>query len=211
MTGLSADQHDDGELIRNELLELLAPRSGHFRLESGHHGDLWLDLDRVFARPAHLQRLIEPLAERLAAHHQPIDAICGPLIGGAFVAQMVAATLDVAFCYTERVVAASSAGAELVSYRLPRAVQSRVAGQRVAIVDDAINAGSAIRGTLSELRFYGAEAVALGALLVLGHGGADVVADQQLPIERLAHLSSGLWLSDDCPLCAAGRPLNDHV
>lgn len=211
MTGLSADQHDDGELIRNKLLELLAPRSGHFRLESGHHGDLWLDLDRLFARPAHLQRLIEPLAERLAARHQPIDAICGPLIGGAFVAQIVAATLEAAFFYTERVVVAGSADAELVSYRLPRAVQSRVAGQRVAIVDDAINAGSAIRGSLAELRSHGAAPVALGALLVLGRTGADVAADPQLPIERLAHLPSGLWLPEDCPLCAAGRPLNDHV
>jgi orotate phosphoribosyltransferase len=36
------------------LIEALAARRGHFRLESGHHGELWLDLDPLFARPARL-------------------------------------------------------------------------------------------------------------------------------------------------------------
>jgi orotate phosphoribosyltransferase len=35
--------------------ELLAARQGHFKLESGHHGDLWLDLDQLLGQPARLQ------------------------------------------------------------------------------------------------------------------------------------------------------------
>lgn len=37
-------------------LELVAGRRGHFRLESGYHSRLWLDLDPLFAEP----RRIEP-------------------------------------------------------------------------------------------------------------------------------------------------------
>lgn len=33
------------------LLDLLEVRRGHFRYESGYHGDIWLDLDRLFAKP----------------------------------------------------------------------------------------------------------------------------------------------------------------
>lgn len=35
----------------DELVRLAELRRGHFALESGHHGDLWLDLDRLFVEP----------------------------------------------------------------------------------------------------------------------------------------------------------------
>jgi orotate phosphoribosyltransferase len=35
-------------------LDLVAARHGHFRLESGHHGRLWLDLDSLFAESGRL-------------------------------------------------------------------------------------------------------------------------------------------------------------
>ena len=38
--------------MEEKLLELLSVRRGHFVLESGHHGNLWLDLDSLFLRPA---------------------------------------------------------------------------------------------------------------------------------------------------------------
>ena len=34
--------------MQQELLTLLAARKGHFRLESGHHRNLWLDLEPLF-------------------------------------------------------------------------------------------------------------------------------------------------------------------
>lgn len=211
MSGMAPDPYDDvdADSVEGELLALLAPRTGHFQLESGQHGDLWLDLDRLFGQPAHLRRFIAPLAERLAASYPAIDAICGPLIGGAFVAQMVAEALDVAFVYTERIVSAQGDSPDVVTYRLPHALQNGVKGQAIAIVDDAINAGSAIRGTFAALQNHGAIPVALGALLVVGGAGAEFAADRQIPIERLVHLPSGLWTPRDCPLCAAGRPFDD--
>jgi hypothetical protein len=41
--------------MEEKLLELLSARRGHFVLESGHHGNLWLDLDSLFLRPARLR------------------------------------------------------------------------------------------------------------------------------------------------------------
>ena len=88
--------------MQSELLALIAARNGHFRLESGHHGSLWLDLDPLFLRPGRLRRFVAALADKLARH--AVEAVCGPLTGGAFLAQSVAAALDVEFYYTERVV-----------------------------------------------------------------------------------------------------------
>lgn len=121
-----------------KFLELLSARHGHFVLESGHHGTLWLDLDSLFLRPATLLPFARELARRLAAHR--VDAIVGPLVGGALVAQAVAAELDVHFAFAERHV-----GAKGVTYAIPDGFRRHLQEQAVAIVDDVINAGSATR------------------------------------------------------------------
>src|SRR5919107_1434591 len=102
-------------------LELVAGRRGHFRLESGHHGGLWLDPHPLFAQPRRNAPVAPPPARAI-----PPDALWG------------------------------------------------VRGRRLAIVDDVMSAGSALRGTCAELVAHGAEPVVAGALLVLGDVGARV-------------------------------------
>ena len=66
--------------VDEEIVRLLAGRRGHFLLESGHHGDLWLDLDGMFVRPTRVARFATELATRIAAHE--IEAVCGHLSEG---------------------------------------------------------------------------------------------------------------------------------
>ena len=189
------------------LLDLVSARRGHFRLESGHHGALWLDLDALFASP----RRIEPFVAELAAALAPYEPtlVCGPLLGGAFLAQLVAGALDVEFCFTERVMPAERPGLWSARYRLPRAFTTRVEGRRVAIVDDVMSAGSALRGTYAELKTHGAHPVVAAALLVLGTGGLDFFAGQGIPVVSVARDDYRLWLPEECPLCRGGEPLED--
>ncbi len=51
-----------------EVVQLARPRSGHFDLGTGYHGDLWLDLDALLLRPALLRAPVRWLAERLREH-----------------------------------------------------------------------------------------------------------------------------------------------
>ncbi|HEX8242577.1 MAG TPA: phosphoribosyltransferase family protein, partial [Longimicrobium sp.] len=147
-------------------LQLVDGRRGHFRLESGHHGGLWLDLDALFADPARIEPFVARLAGALRTHR--VEAVCGPLLGGAFLAQLVARALGAEFCFTERVAVTGPGGLFGARYRLPPAYAPRLRGRRVAMVDDVMSAGSALRGTYAELQSHGAEPVAAGALLVLG-------------------------------------------
>jgi orotate phosphoribosyltransferase len=191
--------------VQDELIGLLAVREGHFLLESGHHGELWLDLDRLFVRPGDLRPFVKELAERLAAHS--IQAVCGPLTGGAFVAQMIALELDVEFFYTECVTPPDGTSLYAAAYRVPDGLRDAERGKRVAVVDDAINAGSAVRATLADLEACEAHPVAIGALLVLGERAAELAAGKQVPLECVARLPSAIWTPAECPLCAAGQPL----
>jgi orotate phosphoribosyltransferase len=189
------------------LIEALNARRGHFRLESGHHGELWLDLDGLFARPARLAPFVAELAERLSGCGA--DVVCGPLVGGAFVGQAVAERLGIEASWTERVAAPSGAGLYAARYRVPDALRDRVRGRSVAVVDDVVNAGSATRATIADLRACGAHPVALGALLVLGEGAARLAGEHGLALASVAARPNAIWAPAECPLCAAGVALEE--
>lgn len=192
----------------DQLVRLVNPRHGHFVLESGHHGDLWLELDRLFIEPRVVARFAHELAERLGAF--AVDAVCGPLTGGAFLAQAVALELGCSFIYTERTERCGAACAQdgrRVAYRLPVGLTDWAAGRRVAVVDDAINAGHAVRGSLAALRSHDARPVALGALIVTGAASVDPAMFADLPLLSIATVPGGLWQPEGCPLCAEGVPL----
>jgi orotate phosphoribosyltransferase len=145
--------------------QLVAGRSGHFRMESGYHSDRWLDLDTLFTEP----RRVAPFVDQLVTQLRPlaVDAVCGPLLGGAFLAQWVARELESEFWYTAPV-RSTAEGLFTMRYALPGTLVRRVSGRRVAMVDDVMSAGSSLRATHAELQARGAEPVAAGALLVLG-------------------------------------------
>jgi orotate phosphoribosyltransferase len=188
-------------------LDLVAGRRGHFRLESGHHGGLWLDLDPLFAAPQRIAPFVHALANALRPHE--VSAICGPLLGGAFLAQLVAHALDAEFCFTERAMSGQPGDLYRARYILPTAFAAGIEGKRVAIVDDVMSAGSALRATYAELQAHGAVTVVAGALLVLGSTGAGFFAEHDVPVEAPVRDDYDLWLPADCPLCAQGMPLED--
>jgi hypothetical protein len=69
-----------------------------------------------------------------------------------------------------------------------------------------MSAGSALRGTYTELQTHGAAPVVAGALMVLGTTGADFFAEQQVPVEAVVREGYSLWLPSECPLCKDGIP-----
>lgn len=189
-------------------LELLSINRGHFALESGMHGDVWFDLEPVFTRPDLLQCLIDRLAAKL--RRQRLSAICGPLFGGAIAGYSVALRLKIRFFFTERIVEAdAAAGTTIVRYELPRALRSAVAGRRIGVVDDVINAGSAVTKSCDALRKYGADPVIFASLLTVGGSSPKELPGAYPPVVSLEHLESNLWKPDVCPLCRAGTLLVD--
>jgi orotate phosphoribosyltransferase len=186
----------------------MAPRTGHFRFESAHHGDRWLEPDLLLQRPAMLRPFATELSERMRPFR--FEVACGPLTGGAFLAQMVAEQCGVAFAFAERFAPPPSDALYQVSYRIPDALRAGVRGATVAIVNDVTNAGSAVLGTYEDLVACGARPVAFGTLIALGNWSSTFAAANHLALESLVMLPNNLWTPDECPLCAAGEPLQDR-
>lgn len=103
------------------ILSLLSVQRGHFRYEFGYHGQVWLDLDRLFLNP----RLLAPFAQQLAGRLAPndIEMVVGPLVGGSFVAQMIASELGTLFGYSEPQQHAADDVLYPVTYRLPASLE----------------------------------------------------------------------------------------
>ena len=114
------------EPTATSFLELISARRGHFQLESGHHSELWFDLDALFAAPRRIEPFVNQLAESLRRYN--VAAVCGPLLGGAFLAQLVAHALEVQFCFTERVMPHDTSGLFRARYILPAAFRAERAG-----------------------------------------------------------------------------------
>jgi orotate phosphoribosyltransferase len=190
----------------DEILSLFAARKGHFRFESGYHGDLWLEIPPAYLHPRSLRPYAARLARLLGPHR--LEAVCGPLVEGALLAQMVAEELDVEFYFAEQFIRPASNDLYPVGYRIPTALRDGIRGKRIAVVDDVINAGSAVRGAVEDLEACGAQLAAIGSLLLLGLHASAFAASKHVPLETLAHLAKNdLWEPSSCPLCASGVPL----
>ena len=146
------------------------------------------------------------LSARLDAHQ--IDAVCGPLEGGAFLALAVADVLDTAFLPAGPARCLRTGNSARPGTAWPPAGRGRAVGWRVAIVNDAINAGTAVQACFGLLRGIGAVPVAVGALLALGRAAATVEATMSVPCYAAATIPSQVWPATDCPLCVTGIPLN---
>jgi orotate phosphoribosyltransferase len=187
----------------NDILSALPLRAGHFLLESGYHSNLWVTLDSLFVDPERVAPLVTALAEKLRPYD--VTAVCGPMVGGAFLALMMARELGKRFYFTN-LRPASVPGLFEAEYVLPPELRRMVIGERVALVDDAISAGSSVRATKSALDQARASTVVGAALITFGETGKDYFKQQGIPVESLDHRELAMWQPDDCPLCRAGEP-----
>jgi orotate phosphoribosyltransferase len=183
-----------------DLADLVRAREGHFRFESGHHGSLWLDLDALFLRPSAVAPHARRLGRLIAGHG--VEVVCGPWSGGAFLAQMIAEQLDLSFVYSQPDPEVDANPLYSRGYTISAAFQSQLGGKRVAVVDDVINAGSAVTATLSALTAANAHPVVVASLMTLGQTGRRRIAERGLVMESLEAREHQLWSGDQCPLCA---------
>ena len=187
------------------VFDLVSAREGHFRLESGYHSALWLDLDSLFVDPSAISALVRNLARGISGY-QP-SVVCGPLVGGAFLAQLVAKELGMDFAYTEKAASDAAGGLYQTRYELPAAFRAGIRRKKVALVDDVMSAGSSLRATFATLQDLGAIPVVVGALMVLGSKGETFFREHGIAVEAGERREYQVWDPAHCPHCASGTPL----
>jgi len=193
----------------NRVTQLLEARHGHFKMESGHHSGTWFELGSLFDHPRTVRPFVAELATRLSRHRP--EVVCGPITGGAKLAKMIATELGIDAVTAERFDAPRATGLFPVRYRIAEPERGTTSGRRIAIVDDAISAGSAVRGTHADLITCGALPIALGALVVFGDVAARFASENGLALEAIERMPFDMWRPAECPLCTAGVALDAGV
>ena len=184
---------NQGELIKL-FKESGALLTGHFKLSSGRHSDVYYEKFALLKQPAICTRICEEMATRLA--DRQADTVVGPTTGGIIIAYDVARYLGIEAIYAEP---GENGRVFKRGFSLDR-------GQKVVIVDDVLTTGRSIREVVSLVESYGAEIVGIGEMLDRSNG--TVTFDY--PYLALATVQAEDWEPSECPLCAKGIELTQR-
>lgn len=181
------------EYITQLLRETGVLLEGHFKLTSGRHSPIFLQCSQVLQHPAHAERLGQALAKRFG--NFGATTVVGPAMGGVLLAHETARALGVRSIYAEKE----------DGHMTFRRGFTITPGERMIVIEDAITTGGSAMDVVGLLRAAGAEVVGIGCLVDRTGGKLDL----GLPLQRLLKLEVPSYDPQECPLCAAGKPLTE--
>jgi orotate phosphoribosyltransferase len=114
------------------------------------------------------------------------------------------------FIYSEPKVISDLPNEKAITYCIPNNITKIIKHINIALVDDVINAGSAIIATIKELNKYDAHIEVVGTLIAIGSFYNKMTIDNEIPIKALGRIKSNIWPPAECPLCKTGRPIDNY-
>ena len=183
---------------QDEILKLFkdsgALLTGHFKLTSGRHSDVYYEKFTLLKNPVICTQICKAMADNFT--NMKAATVVGPTTGGIIIAYDVARYLGIEAIYAE----AGETG------RIFKRGFSLDKGQKVIIVDDVLTTGRSLTEVIELVKSYEAEIVGVGVLL--DRSGNQVKIDY--PFYPLATVSADSWEASECPLCAKGEPLTQR-
>jgi orotate phosphoribosyltransferase len=194
----------DAETILRESGALL--EGDHFVYISGQHGSGWIDKDAVYPHTERTSALGAMIAQAVA--DEEIDVVCGPATGGLILAQWVAHHLGVLAVFGEHgeIPQAEHHPEGKRPFVIRRGYDKLVAGRSVLVVDDVVNTGFSIRGTIEAVGACGGEVAIAASVCNRGALAPEAIGVEQLI--SLTDIKLDSWPREQCPLCREGVPVN---
>jgi len=168
---------------------------GHYLYKSGRHSDVLVEKDLLLARVAVTSKLCYQIAKHYFRSN--VQAVAGPSMGGATMAQWVAYFLepDPVAVYAE-----NEDGHKVFRRGFADLIKSR----RVLIVDDVVDTGGEAHRMIEAAKAAGGEIVGIGTLWNRGEPTLD-----GHQVFGLINQFFETYLPAECPMCRANVPLVD--
>ncbi|MEY4747582.1 MAG: hypothetical protein RLZZ416_631 [Candidatus Parcubacteria bacterium] len=197
-------------LTEDEVLALLqkvgAFRSGHFVFTHGAHSDTYVLKDAMYAYTRETSQVCREMAERFK--NDRIEAVIGPAIGAAILAQWTAHHLsemagrDVFAVYADK----DGQGGFIIK----RGYDQVIRDKNTLVVEDLTTTGGSIRKVVEAARAVGAKVV--GAIALVNRGDVTKEAVGNPPrFESLLTVHLESWEGKECELCARGIAINTDI
>jgi orotate phosphoribosyltransferase len=168
-----------------------AIQTGHFKLSSGRHSNLFVQTALVLCYPGLAERFGHELGMRFESARP--NVVLGPAMGGVIIGHEIARYLGVRMIYAER------EGGEL---RLRRGF-ALGADDNVVISENTVTTGGSQKETIELARSHGATVVGVAAIVDRSPGVVFGV-----PFEALVRIEAATWDADDCPMCLQGDAIS---
>ncbi len=163
---------------------------GHFLLTSGLHSDRYVQKARLFEDPEATMLVAREIASWYAA--DPPSAVVAPAVGAVPFGFAVALAAGARSLFAER---------EAGAMRLRRGFALEP-GERTLVVEDVVTTGGSAKEVVDLVVDAGAILAGVAALVDRSGGRAA------FPLRALATVAADSWDPSECPLCAAGAPLD---
>lgn len=190
--------HQLGAIVTND----------HIVYTSGRHGSSYVNKDALYPHTAATSMVGAALARHFA--DAGVETVAGPTVGGVIMAQWTAHHLSQLSGREVLAVYAEEEQAETGKRRVfRRGYDALIAGKRVLVVEDVLTTGGSARLVVEAVTAAGGIVVGVGALCnrggitALDLGAPRLVALTELPLES--------YPAEECPLCAAGVPINTRL
>lgn len=197
-------------------------RDGHFVYTGRKHGSVYIRKDILLSDTRRARRLVKELGARIHAARldRDVEAVVGPAQSGIIMAHRVADDLDewsldgrrVRAYYAEK----ERRGTE-ERFVLGRDFPLALRGRRVIVAEDIVNQATTSRRVVEAVMLAGG--VVTGVVALWNRGGERVVTVPipgspravEVPIVALVEERLDAWEPGECPLCAAGVPINSAL
>ncbi|MEE8194150.1 MAG: orotate phosphoribosyltransferase [Dehalococcoidales bacterium] len=166
---------------------------GHFLLTSGLHSPVYWEKFHVLQFPDCTSQLCRMISDHFAG--QRVAVVAGPTTGGIILAFEVARQLGVRGIFAET---------EGDSRRVFKRGLGIRPGERVLVVDDVLTTGKSLREVLALVAEQGGVVVGIGVLV----DRSEQEPDFGVPLFSCLRQTTATYSPSDCPLCAAGIPLD---
>ncbi|CAN5254990.1 orotate phosphoribosyltransferase [soil metagenome] len=176
------------EEAREALERCGAMLNGHFLLSSGRHSDRYVQKARVLERPA----LTMQMAGEIASWYSKIDVVVAPAVGAISLGFAVALLAGARSVFAERQEGRMTLRRGFTIAR----------GERTLVVEDVVSTGGSAGEVYELAGRLQAERLGVAALVDRSSG------ELSLPLRSVARVDATSWDASECPLCAAGRPLD---
>lgn len=179
------------ERLLAELEERGAILTGHFRLSSGRHSNLFVQKFRILEDPAFLERVVGSLLAKLPSFE--CDVVVSAAVGGIVLGYECARQFGARAIFVEK-----EAGVAL--FRRGFGIRPH---ERVLVVEDVVTTGLSVREVLGAVAAEGATTAAVAVIVRRApvDFGVATHALLDLPIES--------YDVEACPQCRTGVPLTE--
>jgi len=180
----------------------------HIIYTSGRHGSSYVNKDALYPHTAATSAVCAQIAQHFAL--SGIETVAGPTVGGVIMAQWTAHHLGVLLNQEIMAVYAEEEQTDAGKRRIfRRGYDAFVSGRLVLVVEDILTTGGSARTVVDAVERAGGIVVGVAALCNRGGITAEVLGAPDL--YSLAKVPLESWAAADCPLCAAGIPVNTRL